>query len=306
MSLRHQEDVLLDLLFDQALRERFRANPRAALAPYPLSEDEYLDFATIPPDALALDAAVRTDLILSQLCRHFPLSFSLLSALPGGLAALPELLDPELARTPAAERATRFGLRLPTALEALTAGIPAPTAEALRQVVDAEVHMAWTADSLRNHLLENRAPPISTQPLPPDWEALPIRPAAFVSISPLPGSYPALKAALCPCTGAELWHRLRQSPVSGALSDPALTPEHPRLLVARATLASRSRCDPTVEHATADLPSGFIPLFEHVDGTTSVLEIQTELAAAGATEDILCQVRAGFLQLLGCGMLELC
>ncbi len=63
-----------------------------------LSTEELADFSVINPHGLALDARVRVDLILAQWCRSFPLTFSLLSSLSGGLLLLRRLVDSQTMR----------------------------------------------------------------------------------------------------------------------------------------------------------------------------------------------------------------
>ena len=85
MSFEAQEQVLLDLLFDQTTRENFRTDIEATLAKYDLDKNEINDFKTIRPDALELDANMRTNLFIAHICRSFPVSFSLVSSFNNGI-----------------------------------------------------------------------------------------------------------------------------------------------------------------------------------------------------------------------------
>lgn len=300
MSFAAQEQVLFDLLFDAARREAFLSDPAQALSGYALTPDEAADFRHIRPDALAFDARVRLGLMLSQLCRSFPLGFSLVSSLSGGLEFLKTLIDGEWIRLPPAERATAFGLRLRERL-------PPDLFQHAREhaqftaVLDAELGITWTAAQLRAALQDGyREPPA----LPDPSGLLPLRLPAFSTTATLPRPYAELKAALCPITGAELWRHLNRTPTAESERQRLLTPDHPRLLVIRAVVTRRSACDTEIDHRTAELPEGFAALFELVDGNRSLTELLEGLAAAGAAAPVLDSIEAGFRQLLQAGLLE--
>ena len=223
MSFRAQEHALFDLLFDAALRERFCREPRQALAAYGLSEAEQRDFDAIRPDGLRFDAELRVDLILAQACRTYPLTFSLASSLPDGIAQLRELVDVQTMRTPPYERFTRFGMRYRERLAAALAkaGLPSAIQADWLAIVDVEVGMAWTAAGLRQIAVGALLPEEPDEP-PADWADRPVKVAAHVSASMLPAPYSALKQALCPCTGSGLWHHLGQQPLQASLRDRVL------------------------------------------------------------------------------------
>jgi hypothetical protein len=303
MSFAAQEQALFDLLFDRTLRENFIRNPETALAPYRLSPEELDDFRLIRPDALAFDARLRTGLILSQLCRNFPLSFSLLSSVTDGLDKLQTLVDRETMRAPPLERATVFGMRLRD-LVSETAFSSPEEQQAAAAMLDAELGMVWTSAMLKGFVLDGGSLPPPPAAAAEGWLALPVRPAAFVSAILIPQPYEVLKQALCPCTGSELWRQLGKTPLAAADRQRILQVQNPRLLVLRATLTRMSRCDPDVDHRTVELPEGFASLFEHLDGSGSIGDLLAGLAQAGAPAALLTGVQAGFLQLLQSGMLE--
>lgn len=306
MSFRAQEHALFDLLFDAALRERFCREPRQALAAYGLSEAEQRDFDAIRPDGLRFDAELRVDLILAQACRTYPLTFSLASSLPDGIAQLRELVDVQTMRTPPYERFTRFGMRYRERLAAALAkaGLPSAIQADWLAIVDAEVGMAWTAAGLRQIAVGALLPEEPDEP-PADWADRPVKVAAHVSASMLPAPYSALKQALCPCTGSGLWHHLGQQPLQASLRDRVLRARDPRVLVARARLVQASACEPVADHVIAELPEGFAPLLAHLDGRQTVRSLLRALREAGAPEALLASVESGFGQLIRSGMLGL-
>lgn len=303
MSLAAQEQVLLDLLFDRERRELFRRDPAAALAPYGLDADECADFATIRPDALELDATVRAGLILAQFCRSYPLSFSLLSSLPGGLDLLRGAVDAALMRTAPPERAAALGIRLRDAVRDMAGPASARERARISGIVEAELGMAWTAQQARAAALAGEAPATVASDLPEDWLRRPLRLAPFTSAAILPRPYAVLKDALCPCTGAELWRRLAREPMSPSRRQELLAQDDLRLLVGRAEISRPSPCEPVVEHVTVELGEGFARLLPHLDGRASVSDLLAKLRDAGADDALLAGVTSGFRRLGEQGML---
>lgn len=306
MSFRAQEQALFDLLFDTNLRERFCRDPRRALAAYGLSEAEQRDFDAIRPDGLRFDAELRVDLILAQACRTYPLTFSLASSLSDGVAMLRELVDVQTMRTPPNKRFTRFGMRYREKLATRLAreNFPAAMQTDWLAIVDAEVGMAWTAAGLRQVALGALVPE-ERGDIPADWTDRPVKVADHVSASMLPAPYERLKQALCPCTGAGLWHHLGLEPLPVRVRDGILRERDPRVLAARARLVQASACEPVADHVIAELAEGFAPLLSHLDGRQTVRSLLRALREAGAPEALLASVESGFGQLIRSGMLAL-
>lgn len=302
MSLAQQEQVLLDLLFDRARRAAFRRDPAAALASYGLSEDERADFAVIRPEALELDATVRTGLILAQFCRSYPLSFSLLSSLPDGLDLLRGFVDATLMRTAPSERVGSLGIRLRDAVQEMPGPESGRERARISSIVEAELGMAWTAQLARAAALAGDVP-AERVPLPDDWLQRPLRLAPFTSAAILPRPYAVLKDVLCPCTGAELWRQLAREPLTAARRRDLLAQDDLRLLVGRAVITRPSPCEPVAEHVTVELSEGFARLLPHLDDRVSVSALLAHLRGAGAEDALLAGVTAGFRQLGQQGML---
>jgi len=302
MSFAEQERALFDLLFDHALRERFRKSPGTALRDYELDDSERADFFGIRSDALEMDAYIRADFLLSHLCRAFPLSFSLASSLPGGFELLRQLIDTSTMRTPPDERTPAFGARLRELLAASPFSSAAEQA-AVVAIAEVELGMAMTAGALRQTLAAGGSAPPSPPALPVHWLEQPLQMAAFVSAALIPRSFPQLKQALCPCPDAELWTHLSDTPLPASVRTGALAPQTPRLLLAQARVTHLSACDVNIEHATLELSDGFAPLFAHVNGATSVAGILAEMRRVGAPEGVLQGIQSAFRQLLEAGMI---
>ena len=305
MSFKEQERALFDLLFNKVLRERFCSEGLVALTDYGLDPAEQDDFSKIRPDALVLDVDMRVYMILTHICRAFPLSFSLVSSLTAGNDLLKSLVDVKTMRKKPSERATTFGTRLREKLTDIDSVI-ATEKTLIIAILEAELGMALTSASLKHEILENNEIPDKEHALlRRDWADKPVKLAAYVSAALIPQSYAQLKKALCPCADAHLWKHLSRTPLSNSQRKKVLQQEDPRLLVTRAYVARLSSCEPMVEHKTAELSQGFAHLFQYVNGTNSVEQILAQLKNAGAEEKMLQGVRSGFQQLVETGMLEL-
>lgn len=302
MSFIEQERVLFDLLFDKELREKFCNDPNTALENYDLDENEKADFSVVRADALIVDADVRVKLIMSQICRTYPISFSIVSSKKDNIELLKSLIDVETMRTPYSDRATEYGKRLSEKLLQLSL-----SSEKERQLLTAvfqlELGMAWTASILKRVVIEDGEYQFGEIEIPDDWADRPARLAEFVSAGVIPISYKKIKRRLCPVDENKLWRQLVRNPTSTSAINAILSKEDPRLLVSRAKIEHMSYCEPTVTHHTTELSEGFAPLFQHINGTNSINAILFQLKQAGATENILNGVKGGFYQLLETGML---
>ncbi|HQV42280.1 MAG TPA: hypothetical protein PLN04_09740 [Moraxellaceae bacterium] len=300
MSLLDQEQVLFDLLFDRNLRDHFVKDGVIALSGYNLNEAERQDFPTIRPEALVLDASMRAGFILSQFCRSYPLSFSLVSSLSQGVEPLRALIDVKTMRTSPLERLKVFGVRLKEWLQQQSFASLQEQALIL-SIIDAEIGMVWTSAELKKAALQGDLP--ECVEIHEDWLQWRVAFAPFVSAAVIPFSYGELKAELCAETGAGLWRTLTRQPLSADERLRILRKRDPRILVARAVVAQESRCEPVTEHYTVELPEGFAALLEHVNGTVPVAAILVQLRQVGADEPLLDSVQEGFRQLMQQGML---
>jgi hypothetical protein len=302
MSFAEQERALFDLLFDTPLREKFIKNPTSALTDYGLSKEELADFLVINPHGLALDAKVRVDLILGQWCRTFPLTFSLLSSLNGGLLLLRSLVDSHTMRRAPIERVVVFAQRLRQALIAKPA-VALDELSLIVAILDAELGMAMTSESLKKAILKGQY--IEPEPIltTDAWSSQPVTLTSYISAALIPLSYAVLKKALCPCLGAELWRYLNKTPLLSADRQRLWQQADARLLVAKAKVSTLSDSDPTIDHVTIELAEGFASLFEYVNGTMSVEQILQQLKQMGAPESLLQGIKSGFRQLSVAGMI---
>ena len=187
MSFMEQERALFDLLFDNKVRENFCNDSVAALNQYDLSDEELKDFSVIRTDALQLDAKIRADLLLSHFCRAFPVSFSLVASLDGGLAFLKSLIDIETMRTEIQDRTTSLGRRIGQGLTQFRFDSDKEQAK-VSAILEAELGMAWTAASLKKEVLENGQLHIDAMNIDEDWSGENIKLAPYVCAAMIPDS----------------------------------------------------------------------------------------------------------------------
>lgn len=303
MSYQEQERALFDLLFDSSVRENFCKDSIAALYQYDLNDDELKDFTEVRPDALELDAKIRADLLLSHLCRSFPVSFSIVSSLENGLDVLKGLIDVITMRTATIDRTTLFGRRIGESLTSLSFNSPDEQAK-VSAILEAELGMAWTSASLKREVLENGQLHIKSSQSDQSWSSKNIKLAPYVCAAMIPESYEKLKASFCPEPDCDLWRSLNKRPVPSARRRKLLEKDDPRLFVARAHVSHMSRCEPTIDQKTVELSEGFAPLFQHVNGTASVDYILEQLKKIGAQDEMLQSIKSTFQQLLESEMLE--
>lgn len=302
MSFQEQERALFDLLFDPLLREKFCQDPIIALVAYDLDDHERNDFKEIRPDAVVLDASMRTYLILTQICRQFPVTFSLISSLQDGVKLLRQLINLRTMRCHPMARATAFASQLLEQIATCQCNSHKELAM-ITAILEAELGMAWTSTTLKKKALVGDLTSENRWQTDKDWLDKPVELAAYVSASLIPQSYLRLKKILCLCEDTKLWEHLGKVPLSPSLRRKTLENEDAKLFVTRAYVSTLSRCEPTVEHKIAELAEGFAPLLQHVNGSMSINHILSHLEKVGATEAILHGVRANFQQLLTCGML---
>jgi hypothetical protein len=303
MSFLEQERALFDLLFDRAVRENFCKDSIAALYQYELSDDERKDFAVVRPDALELDAKIRADLILSHFCRAFPVSFSVISSLEGGLEALKTLIDVETMRTETLDRTTLLGRRIGERLNSFEY-CSADEQAKVSAILEAELGMAWISASLKREVLENGQLHIKSSEIDESWSSKNIKLAPYVCAAMIPDSYEKLKSEICFEMEPDLWRSLNKKPLTKAKRRKILKKDEPRLFIARAHVSHMSRCEPTIDQKTVELSEGFAPLFQYVNGTVSADYILQQLKQIGAEEQMLRSIKATFKQLLNSEMLE--
>ncbi len=303
MSFEEQERALFDLLFDRSLRENFCQDSTSALAAYKLNGSELNDFREIRSDAIELDASMRTYLILTHICRQFPITFSLVSSLQNGKNMLKELINLQTMRCHPTERATVFATQLRQQMP--TCKFDSDKEQTMiTAILEAELGMAWTSAALKRQVLEGESSTETVGQQCADWLDKPVKLAAYVSAAVIPQSYQKLKTSLCPCEDTNLWAHLSKTPLPASIRRKTLADEDPKLFITRAYISKMSRCDPTVNHQTAELAEGFAPLFQHLNSSSSIGHILEQLKQTGASQQILEGVQTGFQQLLTSAMLE--
>lgn len=299
MSLTDQEVALFHLLFDDGFREGFAKHGVKFLQKFSLDDTELNDFIAVRPAALELDAKLRKGMLLSQMCRHFPMSFSLISSFSHALQGLVMLIDTDIAGADPDRRPSVFGERLKQLL--IGTGFETEAEHnLLLSVVDTELGMANSACALRQSLRRNQSAVYQTAKWnnDSDWENKPVALADFVSATLIPCSLAHMQEQLCPVSNTELWQFLKHTALDEDTRQTMAFAPEPRLLVCRAECAIPEHCDPAIDYRTLELSAGFAQLLQHAQGQFSVQEILANLESAGATAALLDSVREGYKQLL--------
>jgi len=196
----HPHALLLRLLFDAELRERFANDRDQVLAEFPGCEV----LKSIDPQGLKRDATLRRRYLMSALCRAYPLSSGVLGA-GGGDALAAFLASPKLL-APLAERNAAFG-------------------DHLARLVDFGDH-GWLKPVLdwERALIDNAAR-VRAKPVPVETPSRGARkrgrltlPAHTIVVQ-LPWSLELLRTALEGLNASDAWHRIDAGQVDSGRVD---------------------------------------------------------------------------------------
>lgn len=301
MSFIEQERAMRDLLFDAGLREQFSAQGVAALSAYQLSDEEQSDFLSIRIDALKIDAGMRVFMLLSQLAAEMPVSIVIMSAFEKGIEAVKAMVNIELIKTPTYERGALLGTEIRDWLA--DRAMPDQKLQSmLLAYVGAEIAVNWSRSGLQKAIMKQEYIAQDISEIPGDWKQKPIELVQYVSAVIVPRSYDGIKKMLCRAAGDQLWSHTSKNPLALEQLQTLLGDEDPRLLVSRAIATQQAVIDPGVGIQTIELSEGFASLMQYINGQYSTDFILQQLNAAGAPDQMLQGVEAGFLELLKTGM----
>ena len=311
MSLQIQEQILLDLLFDQDLRDEYCRLGCRALEIYGLSKSELADFNALRVDALKLEAQMRQDLVLGQISKHLPLSIALLSSFDNGLALAKDTIKPYLMSFSGYERSGIFAQQLLAKLDDL-AFFNANDKELLDSILALERTLCMQCVRID----ANRAPNIEAVTDVQDsvkgsdfnhqqaliWHSQ-------VQLSLLPLSYWQLKQELLDAAIRQrglqhLWQYLQQEPVlieQRVSLISAINPDSYRVLLSKPVARHASLSDPEIDLELLEFISAFAPLFNSINGEHALLDIINKLKQQSgfeqANETIIENIIKGFEQL---------
>jgi hypothetical protein len=295
MSLQQQEQVMLALLFDESFRDAFCSNKTQALARFPLSDEEKNDFFCIKNAGLQFDAQLRIDLILSQLTRHFPLTFTLLSSFSGGMQHLKKIINVAYIQQKPADRAVYIARQI--------ASFFSQCPFASQQDYDACTGIFHSEQQrailIRQLTVAETVPPLSAyMPLPLLWQQQKITLANYVSAVVLPMPYESLKAQLAIEPVCDLWQRMKEKPLTPSARQSMWQQADARVFISQAYVACHSSCERVIDFKTAEVSEGFAPLFNYINGEYTVDYILQQLALAGANTAMVKGIESSFKTLL--------
>lgn len=294
MSLEVQEKVLLALLFDKPLRDAFFINKQKALQKFSLSLDEIEDFLVIQEEGLLFDAQLRIDLILSQLAKQLPLTFSLLSSFEQGLIQLQPLITVDFVLQPLNKRLRYFTLMLEPIILSLPY-LSQADADCCCAIFLCEKERVLQADLLRNKVMNtDKSSSISESQIVQGRLYL----CEHVSTTLIPLSFIALQQLLKVYDNSDIWQSLRQSPLTSNERLYLLNHYDPRLLCTKALISYQSTIETIIDYKTIELAEGFLPLLAYINGEYTLQYILNELKAVGADSDMLESIKLRFLDLI--------
>ena len=149
-TLRRQQDFLLQLLFDQELRENFFSDRQSVINEYDLDDEDVALFADLDRFGLEVDARLRRDYVLSALCRPYPLTAAAVGCTRPGRAALCQFLASPKLRADLQTRTAAFGDHLQRLLEYQAIGLPPEVSRLLQPVLALERARVDNAAAMRN------------------------------------------------------------------------------------------------------------------------------------------------------------
>ena len=300
MSLIIQEQILLDLLFDQDLLKEFCQSGTQALDIYGLSKDELEDFKAMRVDALKLEAQMRQDLVLGQICKHLPLSMALMSSFDNGLDIVRSSLKPYLMSFTGYKRSSIFAKQLHRQIDDLSF-FNHNDKELLESIISFEQKLAEQSIAVA------RAEDNIHKKAFSDEQALTWQ--SQVQLSLLPISYWQLKQALLDeaVEGRNLkylWQYLQKDPVlieQRVSLISMINPDSYRVLLSKPITKHDSISDPEVEVELLEFISAFAPLFNSVNSRHALNDILDKLRQQSdfkqSNEAVLDKIKKGFLQL---------
>jgi len=296
MSLAIQEHVMLSLLFDKKLREAFCKNKKTALLNVGLDDEELNDFMDIDIHGLMFDASLRVDLILSQMAKQLPMTFTLFSSFDRGLLLLQELIDIDFILTPTHQRLSCVVGKIEMLFSRVSFISQADYSFCI-SLFHCEKNRLLSAEKIRrpDAMPSDRASGLI---------AGNIRLSHDVSIALLPLSFSTLENRL-QCCDVQLWRKISADPFTQQQRLDLQLQRDPRLLLTKAVLSYSSIIEKIVEYKTIELPEGFASLMPYVNGDNNVEFILEQLKQAGADQPLIKVINQHFLQLIKEGYIEL-
>lgn len=297
MSLKAQENVLFELLFDDDFREEYSQNAASALSLYGLTSDEVNDFLPLRLDALELEADVRKRMILSQICSQAPLSIAMLSSFENGLDIAKKIIKPFIVRAIVSERCSLFLQQLIFLKDELLF-FNEQDQILFTQILKLELCFAKQLSHSNLHHLRQCKDDEDNAAKNSNIEcdkALVLSPLLGVNYLPL--SYWQIKKELCAVDSHLLWRELQETPILieqrlGLFT--AMSEDSSKCIISLARLLQSSPTDPKTDLHIIEMIDGFLPLLNKVNGERSLNDILQLFESAGASADMIQKVIQGF------------
>ena len=201
-------DYWISLLFDEAMRNRFVADPAAALRASNLSEGEQRGFAQLDPTGLQIDARGRAQYLMRALCRPYPFTTACL----GTAFDVPQRLRSFLKRIPSVgntrERTFAFGAFLDELVCDNPWNAGPVVVELVRSVLAFELSLAKNAVQCRKAVQRGQPPAAIEKYSASAAKRRKLVLPAFMLVAELPQSFEVLANALGNPTPENVWDRV--------------------------------------------------------------------------------------------------
>lgn len=227
------------LLFDEALRDAYAADPEPVFDQHGLPEADRVRFRGLSLPGLKADAEGRRRYLMAALCRPYPLSAAAIGA--DDPRALSSFLASPALFLPLAERSARFGDHLSGLLDALEDRLPDAAGRLIRAVLSVERALVDNAAALRDAAGRGEAPGPPSAPSSAQLKRGRLRLPPYLLVAELPAPTELIRAALGGVGPEDVFPKIEAGQVSrDRLVTVARAEEQPVTLLCRGVVTGQS------------------------------------------------------------------
>jgi hypothetical protein len=288
-TLRRQYDLMIQLMLDGELRERFYADDARdeVIRELGLDDDDVAVLGGIDRFGLEVDARVRRDYILSALCRAFPLTAAGIGASAQGKNAIVAFLSSHRIRDTLGERTAAFGDHLGRLLSLGAVGLSRQGTVLLEGILTLERARVDVAAAVRAEV-EEKGP--QAAPGPPAKPTASLMKRGKLALPPffiaqeLRMPLSVVQNALDDVSADSAWHKIRDGALSaGRLDAVARALPMPVTVASRAITrgvsverAGAGGVSPLVDvrHLVAELSGAQGAWLQRFDGSRTLAELE--------------------------------
>jgi hypothetical protein len=287
-TLRRQYDLLIQLMLDGELRERFYSDDERdqVVDELNLDDDDVAVLGNVDRFGLEIDARVRRDYILSALCRAYPLAAAGIGGSDAGRAAIVAFLSSNRIRDTLGERTAAFGDHLARLLSLGAVGLSRQATVLLEGVLTLERARVDVAAAVRAEVDAkgpSAAPGVPSKPTASLMKRGRLALPPFFIAQELRMPLSVVQNALDDVTADNAWHKIRDGSLSpGRLDAVARALPMPVTVASRAIArgvsverAGAGGVSPLVDvrHLIAELSGAQGAWLQTFDGTQTLSEL---------------------------------